>query len=258
MKRIAIAVIAVVVGLVAVGSALAAVNTYSAKYGFSGKKGSAAKPAALSFTQDIRVTAATKGSRAGILHNISTTIYGAKVDAKGFPTCSNAKISAAQNDTACPKKAMIATGSIKATLGNAKDFTAAGQACNPELHVWNAGQGKLVFFFVDTPSHLCLGGQLHTGQVPPYNATYKQSGKNLLVNIPIPNFVDYPLGTAGGVVGSLSSEHLKWISQSIGSRHDITSIACKSGKRPYSFTLKASLPGQSTETKTVKGTGGGC
>ena len=253
MKRIGLAIAVVVVGLVAAGSALAAVNTYSATYKFKGGKGTKSKPAALSFTQDITVKPATAGSRTGILHTIKTTINGVKVNVKGFPTCSPSKIAGAANyDASCPKKALVATGYINASLGSASDFTAAGQTCNPYLDVWNAGQGKLAFFFVDKGSHQCLGGQLHTGQVAPWTATYKQQGSKLAVNIPIPNSVDYPLGLNGGLVGSLSKEVLNWKSQSMGSKHDIESIGCR-GKRAYTFSFKASLPKQSTENKTVSG-----
>ena len=54
---------------------------------------------------------------------------------------------------------MVATGAITAAVGPATSFTAAAAACDPLLHVWNGGQGKLTFFFVDqAPSHECLGG----------------------------------------------------------------------------------------------------
>ncbi len=257
MKRIAIAVTAIAVVLVAAGSALAAINTYTANYSFKGGKGSASKPAALGFTQNIKVASVTAGNRTGILHSIDTTIYGVKVNTKGFPTCSASKISSSATfDSACPKKSLVATGYINATLGSPTSFAASGgQPCDPALHVYNAGSGKLVFFFVESTAHQCLGGQLHTGQTPPWQATYKQSGKNLVVDIPIPNTVDYPLGLTGGLVGSLSAEKLDWISQSMGSTHDITSVGCQGSKRPYTYTFNASLPGQAAETKTVKGSG---
>jgi hypothetical protein len=253
LKRIAISVTVVVVALIAAASAFAAVNSYSATNVFKGSKGSAAKPAPLSFVQDITVKSDTAGDRTGILHEIDTTIYGAKVNEKGFPTCTAAKIISASNDTACPKKAKVASGYIDATLGSPTNFaTSVGQACDPSLDVWNGGPGKLVFFFVETASHQCLGGQLHTGQVAPYPATYKQVGKNLEVKIPIPNTVDYPLGKSGGLVGSLSAEKLTWTSQTMGSKHSIESVGCSGSKRPYSFTFNASLPGAAAEVKTVK------
>jgi hypothetical protein len=253
LKRFAIAIATVVVGLVAAGSAFAAVNNYTASYTFSGAKATKAKPGKLSFKQTINVTAGTAGQRTGILHQITTQIDNVKVDVKGFPTCTASQINSAQNDTGCNPKAKIASGYINAELGSASDPTAAGSACDPELDVWNGGGNKLIFFFVDEGSHQCLGGALHTGQVPPWTATYKQAGANLDVTIPIPNTVDYPLGTSGGEVGSLSKEYLNWQSQSMNGTYDITSSAC-SGKRNYKFGFKASAIGSTaSEAGAVTG-----
>ncbi len=118
--------------------------------------------------------------------------------------------------------------------------------CNPNLDVWNAGQGKLAFFFVPAPSgaHACLGGAIKAGQVPPYPGTYKQSGKNLVINVPIPKTVDYP---SQGLVGSLESETLKWSSPGI------TSVACKGNTRPYTNTFTATLPGQAKQATKTSG-----
>jgi len=257
LKRFAVAAATVAAVLVAAGAAFAAttINNYKASYTFSGKKGTASKPAKVSFNQTINVTPGTPGDRTGILHKITTKIDGVKVQASNASkyTCTAAKINATSNDTKCPKAALVATGAIKATLGSATSFTAPGQACDPELHVWNGGHKKLIFFFVDTGSHQCLGGQLHTGEVPPWTAKYKQSGKNLDVTIPIPNTVDYPLGTSGDEVGSLSFEHLHWISKKQAGKYDIVSTGCKSAKRKYSFSFNASLPGQPAQTSKTSG-----
>jgi hypothetical protein len=255
VKRIAIAAVAALVMLVAAGTAFAAINTYQATYSFKGSKGSASKPAPLSFQQTISVAAVTAGDRTGILHQITTQISGVNFNTKGFPTCTVAQMEKTQptSDTACPKKALIATGSIKATLGPPASFAATeGTPCDPLLQVWNGGKGKLIFFFVDTASHQCLGGQITTGAVPPWTASYKQAGSKLDVTIPIPNTVDYPLGISGNVVGSLSYNNLHWISQSMGSKYDITSTGC-SGKRAYTFGFTASLPSAGTETKSLSG-----
>lgn len=256
MKRFAIVATAVVVALAGAATAFAAttVNSYKATYSFKGSKGTASKPTSLSFDQVITVTPATAGNRTGILHQIKTTIDGAKVDATGFPTCTASKINAASSDTSCSKKALIATGSIKASLGPSTPFTAAtGQPCDPLLHVWNGGHGKLIFFFVDSGSHQCLGGAITTGTVPPWTATYKQAGKNLDVTIPIPNTVDYPAGMSANEIGSLSSETLDWKAQKEGSHYDIESTGCSGSKRKYEFSFNASLPSASAVTNTVKG-----
>ncbi len=252
-KRIAVLVTAVAM-LVVAASAYAAVNTYTATLSFKGKAGTAKKPVANNFIQRIDVTPATAGDRAGILLNIKTTIYGLKADGKDFPTCTIAKITAAKSDTGCPKGALVATGAINALLGKASDFSTSGTegSCDPMLDVWNGGQGKLAFFFVDSASHLCLNGAISTGTVAPYPGTEKLVGKNLVVNVPIPKSVDYPVS---GLAGSLQTEMLSFKSHTSGKHISIASVACQSGKRPYSTALTATLPGQSPETITIKGSG---
>lgn len=242
--------------LLVAGGAIAAsqVNTYSATLKFTKAVGSVKKPAPVGFTQNIKASG-TNGNRTAVLSDITTKVYGIKADGKDFPTCSLNKIAAAQNDTVCPKKALVATGWITAVLGSSTDFTKAGSACNPVLDVWNSGQGKLTFFFVDKGSHQCLGGALHTGQVGPYPATYKMHGKWMVLDVPIPGFVDYPLGASGGLAGSLETEHLVW-KKATAKVHGkkvstFASIGCKGKQRPYTTTFKAALPGQKTQTQSV-------
>jgi hypothetical protein len=253
--------IAVALGaLVIAGVAYAAsINTYTATLSFSSKKaGTPAKPAPIGFVQKIDAKG-TNGNRTAVLTDILTKIYGLKADGKDFPQCSATKIANAGDDTGCPKGALVATGAITAAVGSATDFTAAGAACDPELHVWNSGQGKLTFFFVDTPTHQCLGGALRTGQVGPYPATYKNKGKYLVVDVPVPKYVSFP---APGQAGSLETEHLTWL-KSTKKVHGktvaaIASTACLKGKRPYTTTFTANLPTStgapgSPEVDTVKG-----
>jgi hypothetical protein len=204
------------------------------------------------------VASGTNGNRTATLLNITTKIYGLVLDGKHFPTCSSAKIAAAgvNGDTVCPAKAAVAKGAITALLGSASDLKKAGAACNPLLHVWNGGQGKLVYFFVDqAPNHKCLGGLIHTGQVGPYPATYTRQGNNLVINVPIPTYVDYPLGP-NVLVGSLTSENLTYQSNTttVGGKKvvSIASVGCKTGKkRPYSVSFKARLGSGTPETTTV-------
>ncbi|MGH3417233.1 MAG: hypothetical protein ACRDSS_12260, partial [Actinocrinis sp.] len=204
MRRIVLIVTALG-ALVAAGAAIAAtsqINSYKINMKFSPKKaGSTHKPAPVGFTLDIKASG-THGNRTAVLLDLKTKIYGLRADGKDFPTCTPAQIGAAQNDTVCPKAARVATGYITATLGSASNFQASGQACDPVLDVWNGGPGKLTFFFVDTASHQCLGGALHTGQVGPYPATYKTQGKYLVVDVPIPSYVDFPVP---GLAGSLET-----------------------------------------------------
>jgi hypothetical protein len=240
--------------LVAAASAYAAIaiNTYTAGLGFTSKQpGSVSKPVPIGFTQDIKASG-TQGNRTAVLLDYKTKIYGLTADGKDFPTCSLAKIAAAKNDSKCNKRAEVATGDITAVLGNQNDFTTAGSPCTPDLHVWNGGQGKLTFFFVVTATHQCVGTV--TGTTLPYPATYKRSGNNLIIDVPIPRDVDYPLPSQ---VGSLETEHLVFLKQTTKVNGKtvaaIASVGCKAGKRPYSTTFTATLPtaGPAKEVDTV-------
>jgi hypothetical protein len=257
LRRIVVVATALAV-LIAAASAVAAsggLNTYTASLKFSPNKASTP----LSFIQKY-VANGTNGNRTAPLTDVKTTIYGLKQDGKDFPTCSKAKITAAGNDTVCPKGALVASGAITAILGPvASQSTAApGQLpCDPVLDVWNAGQGQLVYFFVDEGSHTCAGGAITTGTVGAFTGTIKTVGKNLVMNTPIPNYVSFPIA---GVEGSLTSETLNWknLSKKLkngSTAHYGVSVACKGGKRPYSETFTAETgPGGTPSTQTVTGT----
>jgi hypothetical protein len=265
LRRIVFVVTAVAV-LVAASSAYGAINAYTAPMKFAPKKsGSAKKPVAISFTQNITASG-TNGNRTAVLQNIRTKIYGLRVNGKNFPTCSLSKIAAAKNDNVCPKGAKVAGGAITALLGPSNNFDlhAMGVAnCDPALDVWNSGQGKLTFFFVDTPTHICLGGALHTGSTGPYPATYKMRGKYLITNVPIPDYIDFPLGKSPtALAGSLVTEHLVWFKHTTkvkvkGKKKTVaavSSVGCKKHKRPYSTAFSAVLPTTGThETQTISG-----
>lgn len=255
MRRIVIIGTAIAV-LASAAAAAAALNTYTATLTFTKGVGTPSKPVPIGFKQH-EVAAGTNGNRTATLLDIKTKIYGQVADGKDFPTCSLTKIGAAKNDTGCPKGALVATGAITSVVGSATDLKAPGTACNPLLHVWNGGQGKLVYFFVDkAPAHQCLGGALTTGQVGPYPATYKRVGKSLVTDLPIPKYVDFP---SPGLVGSLLTSDLNWL-KATRKVHGKTvaanaSIGCQKGKRPYSMTFKAQLGvGGPIEVKTIPGT----
>jgi hypothetical protein len=257
LRRTVLVVTALFV-LGAAATAYAAINSYTVSTTFTTKKaGTAKKPVPMGFTQDVKVSG-TNGNRSAVLLDLKTKIYGLAIDSKDFPTCSLKTISKPPYDAACPKKAEVATGAITATLGDQTNFSTSvgGASCDPVLDVWNSGKGKLTYFFRDTPTHQCLNGGLQTGQVGPYPGTYKKQGKFIVMDTPIPKYVDYP---ASGLVGSLSSEHLKWSKQTKKVKGKtvaaIASVGCKGNKRPWSMTFTSTLPtaGPAKETKTVSG-----
>jgi hypothetical protein len=249
--------LAVLIGAVSAYAATSGLNTYTAKLSFSpNKAGSGKAPSAISFTEKY-TAGGNNGNRTAPLTDIKTTIYGLASSWKSFPTCSEAKIANAHSDAGCPKGAEIASGGITAILGPEADpsSSAPGTApCNPVLDVWNGGQGKAVFFFVDPSPTTCAG--LTTGAVPPYTGTIKTVGKNLVLDTPIPGYVSFPLSGVEGSLTSLTLHYTKLTTKVKGKTVAYNaSTGCKAGKRPYSVTFTAeSAPGAAPQSGTVTGT----
>lgn len=243
MRRILIACTAVAVLVGASVAVAATLNTYTAKLTFKpSKAGSNKKPVKIGFTEVYTAASDTSGSRAAPLTDIKTTIYGIKSNAKNFPTCDGNQISAKKRDTFCPKKALVATGKINALLGST-DLSTPGAPCNPGLHVWNGGKGKLWFFFTANGTQC---GSLHTGDTDAYPGFVKQKGKNQVTDVPLPPFVSTAVARHQGLYGSLIKQVLTF-KEGFNS-----SFACKGGKRPYSVQFTATSTSGS-ETKTVTG-----
>jgi hypothetical protein len=221
---------------------------------FSSKKaGTNKKPHAIGYTLKIDTTA-TGSEQPQVSREVKLKIFGMKVDGKHFPTCSLAKIANPPYDAGCPKGALVGSGAIQATLvGNA-----APAACDPALHVWNSGQGKLTYFFTTDATHSCLGGALKTGATGPYPGTYKMQGGYFISDTKIPDYVNYP----AGLTGLLYHEHLTFKPQTAkvkGKKYvSQTVTGCKKGKRPWTLTvitapLSTPRDGQPTQTSTVSG-----
>lgn len=233
MRRIIIGVTAAAL-LITATAAFAAANTYTAKMAYSpGKAGTATKPVPTGIVQTLAAAPVAPNVRAAPLTNITTTIYGMKsLVTKKTPKCTDTlKMSTLKTDSFCPPGALVATGPVHALLGNT-DLTTAGAPCNPFLHVWNGGPGKLWFFFTTTPGkYVCA--TLHTGDTPAYPGTVRQVGKNMVINVPLPPNVSTRVANQTGLYGSLIKEVLTY------RKGFQASFACKAGKRPWSVKYTA-------------------
>jgi hypothetical protein len=238
-------------------------NSYTAGFTFTpAKAGTAKKPVPIKFVENLGANAPA-GDRAAALTDIKATIYGLVSDGKDFPKCSDAIISTAPKfDANCPKGSLVATGLVHSLIGSATNPSqSVGFHCNPNLHVYNAGQGKLIFFFTATSPTQC--GGLKTGATAPYNATVRRVGKNLVTNVPLPTDVSTAVAGNPGYYGSLIAQSLTWLKVT---KHvhgktvaATASIGCKNGRRPWkvqytahNYETTAGVPG-SAFVETVSG-----
>lgn len=261
MRRIIIIGTALAV-LVGATAAYAAFNSYSgSKLAFSKGSGTAAKHVPISMLETLKANAPS-GDRAAPLTDIKVTIYGATTNGGSFPTCTDSKIEAnkTQFDKACPNGSRIGAGPVHALLGPSTSPASAGSvSCNTVLHIYNGGPKTQVFFFTTQSASSC--GGLTTGQTAPYDGHISHSGKNLVINVPLPPDISTKVANQPGLYGSLITEVLNF-TKSTKKVHGKTvgymeSVGCKAGKRPYSIQFTATdYNGGGSETQTVKGIAG--
>ncbi|HEY1508260.1 MAG TPA: hypothetical protein VGF93_04605 [Solirubrobacteraceae bacterium] len=242
--------------LVGATAAYGALNTYAGtNQTFSKGSGSQKKPLGMSFKQTLQANNTDPSKAAAVLTHITVKIYGLVSNAKNFPTCSATEMEAKKSDSFCPKKSKFATGLVNSLLGDPTLALSNRIKCNPNLDVFNAGKGKLWFFFTTKTATQCAG--LTTGQTAPYPGTVKQQGKFQIVDIPLPADISTRVANQPNFYGSLIKETLNWskISTKVKGKtvFNNVSVGCKSGKRPWSVTYTATTNGTSKETQTVNG-----
>jgi hypothetical protein len=248
-------------------------NTYKATETFTpNHAGSKSKPAAFSAIAENWSAGGTHGRPAAPLIKIVAKNYGMVTNGKQFPTCTSSKINANGNkpgnkgwNKICPKGSLIGQGPVSAEFVNPNPpYNVVGQ-CNPYLYIYNGGPKTQVFFFTEYPyapskSYRCLGGHVVTGAAPAYDGTVSYIGKTWVLTIPLPPTVSNNAGGTG-LFASLVKLHVVYSHATLRKNgktiHYGQSIACSSGKRPYSFAFTAqNFNEQSphTQTVTVNGT----
>jgi ribosomal protein S27AE len=244
-----------VLAFAAAAYAATQLNTYKATVTFTpNKTGSSKKPVATGFTQNFKASNVNSADRTAPIRDIKSTYYGVVVNYKKFPKCTLSFIANHKNDIKCPKGSMVASGTVKAVIGSATDPSATGTPCFVLLHVYNEGNGKLVYFFVTNSTHVCLNGGITTGTLGPFESKpLTVKNKSLILDVPIPAYIAFPLNAWG----SLTNEVLKYSKYTIkksGKTYSFwSSVGCKSGKRPISteFSAETSTKGP-LQSVTIK------
>jgi hypothetical protein len=233
-----------------------ALNTYAGtNQTFSKGVGSKSKPVGVSYKTMLQAKNVDSTKAAAVLIHITTRFYGLVSNGKSFPTCSATKMEALKSDSFCPKTSKFATGLVNSLLGDPSLALSNRIKCNPNLDVFNAGPGKLWFFFTTHSAIQCAG--LTTGQTAPYPGTIKQQGKFQVTDIPLPADIATRVANQPNFYGSLIKETLNWskLSTKVKGKtvFNNVSVGCLHGKRPWSITYTATSNGQDRETKTVSG-----
>jgi hypothetical protein len=235
--------LAAVLAVAGVAYASSALNKYGATITFSSSKpGTKAKPVPLSYTETLTANNLNSSEVAAPLVNIKTTIYGVVANLKDFKTCSEKVIETGPKyNASCPKGSEVASGFVNAELGTSTLSKSTAVACNPDLAIYNGGGGKEFYFFTAPSPTACHG--LTTGATLPYVGTVAQSGKNMVLNVPLPPDVSTKVAGISGEYGSLIKESIKVtaLSTKVHGKtvYSQASVACKGNKRPFSVAFTA-------------------
>ncbi len=254
--------------LVSVGAAYAAggFNSYTASATFSpSRAGSSAKPSPFAERQ-VWTANGSNGNEAGPLIRIVAKIYGVVGDGKDFPVCTAKMINDAGSrdgswNKVCPAGSLVAQGPVRSLFVPAGSPGGPGTTCNPYLYIYNGGQGVQVDFFTEFPfapgpQYTCAGGAVKTGSAAAYNVSLKRQGGYLVADAKLPADISTSAGGLTGVYASLVKYDLAFrkLTRKVNGRTVAyaASIACKHGRRPYSFTFVAqNYMGQSPSTQTT-------
>jgi hypothetical protein len=230
-------------------------NTYAgSSLAFTPKvKGTAKKPVPVGWTEVINAASNQSGFNTAPLTDIKTTIYGIKVNSKAAPTCPISKIAPPNYDKNCPSKSLVASGTVQSALGS-PSRTGQTIPCDPDLHVYNGGKNTVVFFFTVPTAGACATAT--TGSAAPYKGTFSKSGKNLVLNVPLPPDISTNAANLG-LYASLQHQNLVWkkITKKIKGKKVgfFSSFACKAGRRPYSTKFTDTTNGTTKYTTNVPG-----
>lgn len=212
-------------------------------------KGTKQKPVPVRASYTFHVST-TDGSRPEAVKRFEQSWEGVRSYGRYFPTCSLAKIAAAQSDSVCPKGSLVGTGPIHSLVGPGNNFAALGSPCDRETHSYNGGQNKLVVIFVG-PGTKCLG----TSYTPPFTARWTSSGLGGgQTNVTIPPF-NQTNPVPGLLVSTfdLSFTFPKRVITVKGRKVSyLMSVGCK-GKRSARELYVRQPSGQSTTTKATAG-----
>jgi hypothetical protein len=255
------------------GIALAAGGQYD-KFGATqtftpNAAGSTAHPSPLSLKEHWTAKA-TNGGAAAPLTKIVAKVYGLQYNGKHFAKCTASQINKANGhggkwDNVCPKSSYIGGGPVKATV--TPPSGGAGAPCDPYLRIFNGGAKTQTFFFVVSPwkdkwgtvpsNATCTGAKTGTSCAA-YSGTLSHSGKTAVLTINLPPCASTH---AAGFNVYAALIDLKVTYKKLTTKvHGKTigyaqSVACKGGKRPWSFafTYQHFKPSNEKQTETVKG-----
>jgi hypothetical protein len=208
------------------------------------KGGTPSKPIPVAPKWAVDIAGATSGNRSTspLEHDWKWT--GIQENGKFFPTCTAAKIDAAQSNASCPKASVVAKGSLTAFLGP-EGQRQYNTPCQKDITIYNGGAGKASLFASGDPA-ACAG----VGYLPPVPIVWKKKGHTSTQIFKFPENIVHPLPGVEGAFTHIQYTFVKRVTKVHGKKVGyLMSYGCgKAKRRSFAFTF---ISAADKFTKTV-------
>jgi len=235
LRKLRFLALAAVATLAIAGVAYAQSNQYTVSGSMAGG-GSKSKPKPVGLKFSFQTTAADPNTLPQPIATYSIGFEGATVNTNILPTCTAAKMTAAQSDKSCPAKAVFGSGIVKAKAGSAGGPIADAADCELGLTLYNSGKNKAALWLEGGPgtSHNCIAG-IHQA-IP---ATFKkESTGGTALRFTVPDSLRHVAGLDVAVISTTST--IKKISGKDNKKKTIgyfQSVGCADKKRDLTVTF---------------------
>jgi len=253
MRRLAALAATIAVALVVCAVALAQqVNQYTVTAAgvTPNTKGSKAKPKTVGVKFNYAIKEAS-GKKPAPVKTYKIAFTGLRTNGAFFPSCTASKISSAgNNDSGCPSKAKVGTGTIDSYVYQTADPSGAGGfPCPKKINLWNAGKNKMVIFIYGDPA--ACGG---VGALPPIDARFvNTSGGSQALQFTVPPTVLHPIAGLSVAVNAVTSTVKRMTATKKGKKRGyFEAIGCSGGKRTVTvtFTPETGAPGTASKSQS--------
>jgi hypothetical protein len=234
MRRIRLLALTASALLVLAASAFAAqLNTYTVSGSISPSTAGSSKkpvPVAVKFGYTVGEQA---GQRPALVKQYSIKFDGLRVNGAAFPKCTAAAINKAGDDSACPTKAVVGTGTVKNFAGASNDPASKALACTLTLKVYNSGKNKGALYLRGGPP-AC---PLQVSQA--IDANYIASATGVTLRFNVGGTLHHPVAGVDNAVVSVTSSIKKLTTKvkgkTVGYYESVG--GCRAGKRNITVTF---------------------
>ena len=167
----------------AASAALAAqVNEYAVQGAVTPARGaSKAKPLPVQLRFSFQVREAA-GQRPSPIKTYAIAFYGGRSNGALFPTCTAARINAAQSDRGCPRGSRVGSGLVRNIAGATSDPSDRSLRCDLRLTIHNAGRNRAALYLAGDPPDCVI--PIHQALDARYVRAFGGRGQALEFSVP--------------------------------------------------------------------------